>query len=148
MTYRKKLNSTELTILNEIKDFDITAPFNIVGKTMKIEKYTTTLAEYMDTQNISADNLPRSITDQIDSLITTLHGKDILHGDLHAENIIYDKNKIGREIRLIDFGESKHISKLNKVDISYYNKFWEPEVSFTTIQDIIYYEKTMWKIGY
>ena len=154
LTVAKKLKQSEIPILKILIEkshypgTSPTVPFIINGMKYTMLKYPTTIGQYIDDNNISADELDISIKTQISNLVDNLHKKGILHGDLHAENLVYDNNTV----KIIDFGESKLIKDLTEKDIAYYNKFWNIKDKdlkpLKTINDLLEFEKIMYTFGY
>ncbi len=83
-----------------------------------LEGYIT-LNEYMgqfnkdDFEDYQRKEIYENIKDQLLNGINILHSIDIVHGDIHDENILIDPENI--EIRYIDFGKCKNINKNNDI---------------------------------
>ena len=76
-----------------------------------MKKYPTTIGQYIDMLNEERNTFITEsdigeIAVKIYSLIDTLHSMGILHGDLHAENIVFDPET--KDVRIIDFEEGSH----------------------------------------
>lgn len=65
------------------------------------------LCDYIKQQGALSEDEAQFIFFQIVSAVSYLHSNNIIHRDIKAENILLDKNN---NIRLIDFGLSKHMS--------------------------------------
>lgn len=141
-TYVKK-------VLDTISDLNVYPPSLFEEKTpdywtMKTKKYPMTIGKYI---NEHKPNIP-DIEKKINDLIDILHSHNILHGDLHAENIVIDPCTM--DVRIIDFddGYTKFFSDITDDDIKKISKFFEAENELKTLEDIKKYERNMWKIGY
>ena len=86
-----------------------------------MDKYPTTLADYIE-DNISRLSQLGNIVERILTLIDQLHALDIFHGYLHTANIVLKPNT--GDVRIIDFGESRRISRMDRKDIMYFNQFF------------------------
>jgi serine/threonine protein kinase len=99
--------------------------YNVIV-TKFLEGYIT-LNEYMgqfnkdDYDEYEREEIYENIKDQLLNGINMLHNINIIHGDIHDENILIDPETI--ELRYIDFGKcskcNKHIDK--NIDISRLN---------------------------
>jgi tRNA A-37 threonylcarbamoyl transferase component Bud32 len=141
-TYIKK-------VLDTISNLNVYPPSIFEEKTpnywiMKTKKYPMTIGKYIDEHN---PNIPE-LEKKIDGLIDILHSHNILHGDLHAENIVIDPSTM--DVRIIDFedGHTKFFSDITEADIGKISKFFEAENELKTLEDVKKYERNMWKIGY
>lgn len=99
-----------------------------------MEKYPIILLEYYDEWKYK---------DKIKHLINTLHKIEIIHGDLHANNIVI--NPENKQVKLIDFGKSFMFKELDKDKLKELNEFLEPDTKFKNINDIIKFEHTMYE---
>lgn len=55
------------------------------------------------------------IIDEAKRLVSSLHAIDIHHGDIHEENIVYDRTT--SDVKIIDFGLSKKISLIEDYEL-------------------------------
>lgn len=141
-------NSIE-KILDLIKDSNICPEFTckeICSGTWKVimNRYPMTVGQYIDDNEGKDFSI---LTTKIYALIDKLHSKGIFHGDLHAENIVLDP--ITMDVRIIDFedGRTQMIKSIKKIDIKKIREFFDTE-EINTIDELIKYERNMWKIGY
>lgn len=103
---RKQRTKTEATILNKLK------PTPSVHET----KPYTIIMEYIDGTMLT-DALPSdpSIMENVGNTITTVHDRNIYHGDLTTSNII-----IGDDITIIDFGLGGHTDRAEDKAVDLY----------------------------
>jgi serine/threonine protein kinase len=116
-------------------------------------KYPTDLGDYIDSlgPNESSFDLHAfdQIADKVHGLVDALHQKGILHGDLHAKNIVLDPATMDVRIIDLDADRTRPISELTEDDVETYVEFWEPATELKTIADLLNYERNMmWKVGY
>jgi len=132
----KIIDENEKEILQLLVNQDILPDFKIKNNKLIIEKYSTTLG------NLELnDDLTNELQIQINSLVDKIHDLNILHGDLHEHNILY--NPQTNIVKILDFGQSKLISELTDDDINYYNEFWDTNCE--SVSDLLKYEYTMWR---
>ena len=147
--------------LDILPEHTVTMYFRKPGRYYITEKlYPTDLGEYIDNNNIKTVEELRTFSKfdiplKIDHLITKLHKEGIFHGDLHAKNILLDMETY--DVRIIDF-DPKHVDTIENVkqtslSVEKYKKLWLSDsdvelVELNTFEDLINYEKNMWKIGY
>jgi serine/threonine protein kinase len=75
------------------------------------ERYSTTLKELMKTNK----NKSIMVMERAKLLVKTLHGLNILHGDLHEGNVVYDEPT--NRVSLIDFENTINLTEfLSKVN--------------------------------
>ena len=111
------------------------------------EWYPTDLGDYIENNDITTvqelnDKLGFDIENQISSMIDKIHSLGILHGDLHAKNIVI--NPQTKDVRIIDFDDKycKSIEYIKKKIA----EFWDNDAS--NISDVLEYEKRIWKNTY
>ena len=115
-------------------------------------KYPTDLGDYIDENDIKSeeeliDRLGFNITKLIDDMITVIHNIDILHGDLHAKNIVINPDT--KDVRIIDFAECSSISSMTQRDMKERIDFWGSyEGGKISKENLLEHERKMWKIGY
>ena len=111
--------------------------------------YPTDLGDFIDENEIRTgeelnERLGFDISKKIDDMILMMHEKDILHGDLHAKNIVL--NPETKDVRFIDFVKCKKISTMTKDDMKRSLYFWDS--SYISKEKMLKHERDMWKIGY
>lgn len=121
-------------------------------------KYPMDLGTYIDINKITTLGMLGDIPERIENLINKLHDNGIFHGDLHVNNIVIDPET--KEVRLIDLDsraphpKSRWIKKMKKKVsgmIKIYSKFWDVSndgIILETFNDLILYEKIMWKLNF
>jgi tRNA A-37 threonylcarbamoyl transferase component Bud32 len=100
-----------------------------------MEKYPTTLLQYHDA---GGDISPYK--KKISELVNRLHDIDILHGDLHGNNIVI--NPETEEVKLIDFGRSYFMDEITPIVLKQLSKFLDKD--FTSVDDVMAFEKVMY----
>lgn len=84
---------------------------------------------------------------KIKQLIDVLHKNNILHGDLHANNIVCSKD--GKDIKLIDFEFSLDRNLITEDNIAQLGEMWYHAHSNPTIcmnvEELFEVEKNLWK---
>ncbi len=176
--YVSRFVSTDtIKMLEKIKDQNIYPEFNITlfketsnkkynDWSLKIKKYDIDLGDYIDdlvdklNRNITLEDLAKigDIPNKINNLICKLHNNGILHGDLHAKNIVLNIDTM--DLRIIDIGQyikgkgnpTKWINEISQKDIDFYNSFWDTKNNASkkleTTEELLEHEKIMWMIGY
>lgn len=145
----KTVSNSIKKILDTIRDSNICPEFTceeIRNGTWKVtmKRYPMTVGQYIDENNGKDFSI---LTTKIYTLIDKLHSKGVFHGDLHAENIVLDP--ITMDVRIIDFedGRTRMIDSIKKTDIKKIREFFDTE-EVNTIDELIEYERNMWKYGY
>jgi hypothetical protein len=143
-TYTKIVSSTELRFFQLAARANITPnlisvqPIHKGQYELTMEKYPTTLLQYSDAGGDITPYKPK-----IAKLIDKLHNMDILHGDLHGDNIVI--NPITEEVRIIDFGRSYFIDEITPPILRQLSNFLDKK--FTSIDQLLKFETTMYKRG-
>ena len=144
MLVSRKIWSRE--IIDLLSKTDILPPFTISGSgppyMLTMKRYPFDLGDYID--SLGGAKLPEWIGPAVDALIDKLHDVGVLHGDLHAKNIIIDPPN--KDARLIDFDRSAFISELDGEDVKLYSQFWNRELG--SVGELLAYERVMWKMAY
>jgi serine/threonine protein kinase len=107
-----------------------------------LAKYPMTLEEFRDQGGDIEE-----FEDRINKLIKDLHFLGIFHGDLHANNIVIDPDN--GLIKIIDFGKSILFREFKDNPEKYlkeYTDFLEPDEPFDSLDDMLEFEETMYKI--
>jgi serine/threonine protein kinase len=104
-------------------------------------KYPTNLADYIEENNFHQLSQLNQIPNQIMVLIDQLHLLDIFHGDIHTGNIVL--NPETNDVKIVDFGESRRISRMKQSDIKFFNEVFDINPPLTEIQQLIEFERTM-----
>ena len=117
---------SELELAPKILDIQHRGQYYIV----KCQKYPMTLMEYYD-ENDSIEPFENKLL----NLVNELHKHHILHGDLHANNIVIDPKHM--DIRLIDFGRSYYFDEVDNAVIIHLNNFLKPEQLFLNLDNVI-----------
>lgn len=115
---------------NELKMTQIASNLNISPKVEYITRckinnvvYGIIIMEQYGTNNLhrflkNNPNKLENITKKVYNSLQKLHNEGFVHGNLHNGNILLQVSKNGElKIKLIDFGESINIMKLNKENI-------------------------------
>lgn len=109
--------------------------------------YPTTLADYFENKkDMNISNTPYLLK-KVQDLVFTLHSQfQILHGDLHIGNIVFDPST--EDMRLIDFEHACLVTELEKEHKrEFYYKFWGLEMEehsmFETPEDVLVYEREL-----
>ena len=102
------------------------------------ENFPMTLSEYVDQKMGGLDTLKI----QIKNLISELHKKKIIHGDLHSSNIVI--NPLTNSIKLIDYGRSYHFNEVTPEILKSLTTFLEPEQPFTSLEQLQLFEMEMY----
>ena len=140
-TYIKKIGSTELCFLEMAAKAGISP--NIISVTkinrdnyrVVMEKYPTTILNYSDE---GKDIVPYKR--KIEDLVDRLHDLDIIHGDLHGDNIVI--NPETGEVRLIDFGGSYFYDEITPSILRQLSKFLDKK--FKNVDELLDFEKNMY----
>lgn len=132
----KRITENEYEILKYISDIglDITPKiFELDINRVIMEKYDCNILdrEYSETDALN-------VSEQLNKLIEQMHAHDILHNDLHEENIVLNLKTM--TIKIIDFDRSKRISSLTQKDIDKYNEEFSVEPPCQTIQQVLEHE--------
>lgn len=142
ISFDTKILFEQLKHLNIFPEFTMTKSSNS-RYMLKMKKYKMTLGQYIDKNHY----VDEKIIKIIHMLINKIHEFGILHGDLHAENIVMNDEN---DIKIIDI-DSKYSRKIDNSKltelIEFYTKFWEND-NLKSIKDIVEYETNMWKYGY
>jgi serine/threonine protein kinase len=117
-----------------------------------VDRYQTDLGDFIEDNDIkSVEELNKkigfNIYRRLDNMIITMHENGILHGDLHAKNIVI--NPVTKDVRFIDFDRSSNISLLTSENMENIVKSWN-SYGYKKINkmNLLEHEKNMWKIGY
>lgn len=141
-TYTKAMTVRELQFLQHASNANIAPRILNVKQThndwcsVTMERYDITILSYFETGNSIS-----LYEDSITNLVDKLHSLHIVHGDLHASNIVLNLNT--DEIRLIDFGASYYMHEITEYELCNLEKFLDQR--FITIEDLLIYEKVMYK---
>ena len=132
----KRITENEYEILKYILDtnLDITPKiFELNINKVIMEKYDCNILdrEYSETD-------ARNVSEQLNMLVQQMHAHDILHNDLHEENIVLNLKTM--TIKIIDFDRSKRISSLTQKDIDKYNEEFSVDPQCQTIQQVLEHE--------
>jgi hypothetical protein len=156
----KNISNDTKKILDDIIDLDIFPDYSEkknANGTWKItmKKYPFALGQYIDSLNeddVYGRDVKESdilvLSHKIYDMIDRLHEHGILHGDLHAENIVLDPET--NDIKIIDF-EDKYVKKIDTIDEADIKKIvthWNTDKEINTVDELKLYERNMWKIGY
>lgn len=143
-------NSNKYKFMKLLKGTGVTPAYRDIGDShISVDKYFSTLGSLIDEKKIDKKQVAQGavLAEKIDKLIDIMHSKGILHGDLHAENIVVSEDL--SDVRIIDFGESVLTKDIDEEKIKYFVDFWGVEdEEINNIEDLKAYEKTMWRIGY
>lgn len=120
---------------------DLLPAHRVDGNQLHTKKYPTTLGDWLD-----GGKSIKSVSAKISKMIDSMHKRGILHGDLHANNIVCNPDT--GDIKFIDFAEAMYIDELSSQAIARIAKFWDAELPIVTLEDLLAYEKGMWRIGY
>jgi serine/threonine protein kinase len=101
---------------------------------LKTQRYPVTLGTYLEKNPDDSYYLSR-----LPCLIGKLHRHGILHGDLHAENVVIDPAK--KTMRLIDFDGSGWISEITPQTLQKNEFRWDH--AFSSVESMIDYEKNV-----
>jgi tRNA A-37 threonylcarbamoyl transferase component Bud32 len=111
--FEKFTDINEVLIIHELKHSGIIPDFQIVhtseGIVLKTEKYPLNLSQY-----ISRGYDASMLIHKIKHLISVMHQHGVIHGDLHADNIIV--NPKNQDVRIIDFNCGYMIGRLQYCD--------------------------------
>lgn len=158
--YIKKVNAHELKFYKIIQGHAISPDFTIIESNnetfIKMKAYDMTLAYYIELNEIFDINGLSHIIPSLHKKISQLHDLNIVHVDLHCNNILIDPSLIpqGYDIRIIDFDLSRFIDDLCDEDFpdfaSFLPKFCYDETWSLKekIKYLLKYEYTMWKMDY
>ena len=129
------INSNEYNILKYIRDKKLNLTpyiFDLQNDKVIYECYDMTLNKYMLSHNIkNIHELSENDKNNIYHLINMLHNNNILHGDLHIDNIVIKIDDLYNniiDVKLIDFEYSMFVSLLNQQHIDFYNIFWNQNI--------------------
>ena len=158
--YIKKVNTRELNFYKVVQGHGIAPDFTISetkdGNFIKMKAYDMTLAYYIELNEIFDIQSLSDIIDSLDKKISQLHDLNIVHVDLHCNNILIDPSSTphGYDIRIIDFDLSRFIDDLCDEDFPDFASFlpkFEYRESWSLQEKINYlcsYEYSMWKLDY
>lgn len=142
--YQKVVSKRELEFTRKAADLGVAPQILRVEKvptrgpkeTFRIftERYDMTLEEYHD----RGGNV-EIFGEEVEKLVHRLHGAGILHGDLHANNIVCK----GLEVKLIDFGSSYHFREIDRNVLNELERFLEKD--FPGVEAVKGWEREMWK---
>lgn len=104
---------------------------------IEMEKYPTDLMDYAEEGGDIEEFEPK-----IDDLIERLHELGLIHGDLHARNIVV--NPETGVVRLIDFEHTQYLDEINYEEVS---AFWGEDPPFTTEDQFLQHEYEMYHFG-
>ncbi len=136
--YIKSFFMGDATINNNVselsKDIKIKKKYKYVYVIMEYLENKITLTTYLNILDKN-NNISKSykLLKQIVNLITQINNSKIIHGDLHTDNIMVDKD--GKNFHLIDFGYSVNYKLKNIVNIN-------------NIPEELLYTFDLWKIVY
>lgn len=135
-TYTKRIHMNEYNFYKMLKDTDIIPKIiEITFDELIVEKYYSTVGEILSDNSLQDADLEK-ITLHVTALINTLHSYGIIHGDLHNDNIVCNKELT--DFRLIDFEKSTFINIVDDGYIEEYNHDFCTECK--NIQDILNHE--------
>jgi TP53 regulating kinase and related kinases len=100
---RRRRTIHEANMLHEVKKIGIKTPFLYFVDPQRAE----IIMEYIDGENVK-DILSKEIAFKIGKYVSTLHNKNIIHGDLTTSNFIKRKE----DLYLIDFGLSFYSERI------------------------------------
>ncbi|MGH9981767.1 MAG: KEOPS complex kinase/ATPase Bud32 [Nitrososphaeraceae archaeon] len=100
---RKRRTIHEANMLHDVKKTGIKTPFLYFVDPKRAE----IIMEYIDGENVK-DILSKEIAFKIGKYVSTLHNKNIIHGDLTTSNFIKRKE----DLYLIDFGLSFYSERI------------------------------------
>jgi tRNA A-37 threonylcarbamoyl transferase component Bud32 len=158
--YLKKVNDHEKKFYEVIKDHQICPDFTFIEKDnekfVKMKAYDMTLAYYIELNEIFDIQGLSDIIPSLNKKISQLHDLNILHVDLHCNNILIDPSysKDGYDIRIIDFDLSRFVDDLCDEDFPdfasflpnfVFKKCWKLQEK---INYLLQYEYHMWKLDY
>jgi serine/threonine protein kinase len=162
--YLKKVNDRELEFYKIVQGHAIAPDFTIIesnseskdGNFIKMKAYDMTLAYYIELNEIFDIQSLSHIIPSLYKKISQLHDLNIVHVDLHCNNILIDPshNPQGYDIRIIDFDLSRFIDDLCDEDFPDFASFlpkFEYDEDWSLKEKIKYllkYEYTMWKLDY
>ena len=119
-------------------------------------KYPTDLGDYIENNNITSTSelnnmLGFNIDEKISDMIDELHDYGIIHGDLHENNIVI--NPTNKDVKFIDLDsnyshritELKENPELFAKVVKFFNATQMDGTEITTIEELLNYEKRMWK---
>lgn len=138
--HKKLVYARELEFWKKLEKTDLVPLVISVEKIGKFEyilttkRYPMTLGFYMEFHPSDQTYLER-----LPALISKLHKRGVLHGDLHLCNIVIDPKS--KDMRLIDFGGSGWISELGYESLKENEFFWGHE--FDTPISMLEYEREL-----
>lgn len=144
---KKRVSYRCRKIMESIKD--LIPAFVASGNEISMKKYPSTLGDWLDN-----DGKLEVVDPIVDNLILKMHERGIIHGDLHANNIVITPGTKNPDIRFIDFDEAMYIDEVahSKDAIARIATFWQVDEfehgKVDTIDALLAYERNMWKIGY
>ena len=109
LAFMKKVNSRELTILKLLDKYNINVSPKIINinessRIVTFIKYEKTLLECAYEQNAFFLNNIDIVINKVCNLINSLHAYNIVHGDIHADNIVINWSRVfNRSIKTQDF---------------------------------------------
>ena len=148
-TVDKTMGEKELYFFNLAHDLNLTPKIiSITNSKVTMERYDYTCAE-LSLLHLSTSGMS-SLKEKISFLLKSLHNAEILHGDLHAYNIvvkILPNGKIGN-VRLIDFEYSLKKTEITKIDIERLSDIWHfahdcPKIC-QSIEELFESERDLW----
>lgn len=148
ISHTKKMKPSELFIYKKCSQAGISPRILSVtshgrDKLVTTEAYPTTLLAYAKSGNTVTEELAH----HIDLQIQKLHDLGVIHGDLHGNNILLNPGSDEPEnvVKIIDFGESLLFNKCDQAALDHLNDFIDPDTPFRTREDVLEYEKEMYK---
>lgn len=145
-TIKKRMSEREYLIFTEVAKLGLTPKILNVKQLrthymVEMEKYEMTLFEYADFCN----NVTKEMKEVILTMTKLLHKHNILHGDLHGNNIVLNNKD---DIKIIDFGKSYFLHEIDSEIIEELNKFWGTygEKELYSLENVLLYEESgiMW----
>lgn len=116
--------------------------------------YQYSVVEYKDLNN-DYKTIPKELEEIIKKKINDLHEFGILHGDLHGENVLFEITSKGEyDVRIIGFDfstkrngfqKTKYIKDITPEDFKNYSNFWAVDKPIESIEELLAFEKDMWK---
>lgn len=80
---------------------------------------------------------------KVDDMIDIIHSRNMIHGDLHSDNVIVDPET--GDCKIIDFGRSYFIKELNDDKILKLGEFMGSQEPFTSLNQLMAYEHIMYR---